>query len=85
MMAEGDTVDVRALPDYLQRMDMRPEIEFGQNPVALDHMERRYVAHVLQLMDGNKVQTARVLGISRAKLYSLLSEPSSDDGPESDK
>jgi DNA-binding NtrC family response regulator len=81
MMAEGDTIDVRTLPDYLQKIEVRPDIEFGENPIPLDEMQRRYVMRTLDLMGGNKVQTARVLGISRAKLYAVLSEPSPDDEP----
>ena len=35
-------------------------------------MERRHVQSVLQEEKGNKVQTARVLGISRRSLYRLI-------------
>jgi DNA-binding NtrC family response regulator len=79
MMAEGDTIDVRSLPDYLQKIETRPNIEFGDTPIRLDEMERRYVVRTLELMGGNKVQTARILGISRAKLYAVLSEPPPDE------
>jgi DNA-binding NtrC family response regulator len=81
MMAEGDTIDVRTLPDYLQKIETRPNIEFGDTPIPLDEMERRYVARTLELMGGNKVQTARILSISRAKLYSVLSAPIPDEEP----
>jgi DNA-binding NtrC family response regulator len=76
MMAEGDIIDVRDLPDYLQGREPAPELEFGETPLPLEEMERRYIARVLQQMGGNKVQTARILGISRAKLYSILRESS---------
>jgi DNA-binding NtrC family response regulator len=79
MMAEGDTIDVQTLPDYLQNIETRPNIEFGDAPIPLDEMERRYVARTLELMGGNKVQTARILGISRAKLYAVLSVPPPDE------
>ena len=79
MMAEADTIDVRDLPDYLHGQDRPPEIEFGDTPLPLDQMERRYVARVLERMGGNKVQTARILGISRAKLYSVLRESPPED------
>ena len=79
MMVEEDTIDVRDLPDYLQRREPAPELLFGVTPLPLEEMERRYVARVLQQMGGNKVQTARVLGISRAKLYSILRGSSPDE------
>ncbi len=82
MMAEGDTIDVRTLPDYLQKIEVRPEIEFGDAPIPLDEMQRRYVLRTLERMGGNKVQTARILGVSRAKLYAVLSEPPPDDEPD---
>jgi DNA-binding NtrC family response regulator len=74
MMTEGDTIDVRNLPDYLQRSEWCAEIDFGRTLMPLDEMERRYVARVLEQTNGNKAQTARVLGISRAKLYDVLRE-----------
>jgi DNA-binding NtrC family response regulator len=80
MMAESDTIDVRDLPDYLQGREPAPEFEFGEAPLPLEEMERRYIARTLQQMGGNKVQTARILGISRAKLYSVLRESSPDEG-----
>ena len=78
-MAETDAIDVRDLPDYLQAQDRAPELEFGDTPLSLEQMERRYVARILEQMGGNKVQTARLLGISRAKLYSVLRESSPED------
>ncbi len=81
MMVEGDTIDVRTLPESLQKSEARPEMEFGDAPISLEEMERRYVIRALEKMGGNKVQTARVLRISRAKLYSVLREPLPDEDP----
>ncbi len=85
MMAEGDTVDVHQLPDYLQKIEASPEIKFGDVPLALDEMERRYVVRVLEQMGGNKVRTARLLGISRAKLYAVLRGSSSASPGQTDR
>jgi DNA-binding NtrC family response regulator len=75
MMAEHDTIDVRDLPDYLQRSDSSPEIGFGNIELPLKEMDRFYVSRVLEKMGGNKIQAARALGISRTKLYSILRKP----------
>ncbi len=39
---------------------------------TLEELERRYVAHVLRRLDGNKRQAAAVLGIGRRTLYRRL-------------
>ena len=56
-------------------------------PGAVRRVRRRYVAEALRLSGGNKVEAARILGISRRGLYDLLAEeaarrePNSPDGP----
>jgi DNA-binding NtrC family response regulator len=40
----------------------------------LREVERRHVQQVLQQEQGNKVQAARVLGISRRALYRLIAK-----------
>jgi DNA-binding NtrC family response regulator len=72
------------LPDNLQKIEASPEAKFGEAPITLDEMEKRYVVRVLEQMGGNKVQTARLLGISRAKLYAVLRESSSEEDRSSD-
>ncbi|HZA52198.1 MAG TPA: helix-turn-helix domain-containing protein, partial [Myxococcaceae bacterium] len=36
-------------------------------------LSRRYAAHVLQHVDGNKSEAARLLNVDRKTLYKLLS------------
>jgi DNA-binding NtrC family response regulator len=50
------------------------------DPRRLDEMERRHVHAVLQQEHGNKVQTAKALGISRRALYRLIEKYSLDEG-----
>ena len=50
--------------------------------ITLDELERRYVAHILRVVGGNKTMAARVLGLDRKTLYRKLerhgiSEPGS--------
>ena len=40
--------------------------------ITLEEMERRYVRHVLTAQQGNKMRTARTLGIDRRSLYRWL-------------
>ena len=74
IMVEGDTIDVHDLPGYLQGSESVPGPESDPELVPLAEMERLYTQKVLEKMGGNKVQTAKALGISRATLYSILRE-----------
>jgi two-component system response regulator AtoC len=42
------------------------------DPRNLSEVERRHVAGVLHEVKGNKVQAARILGVSRRALYRLI-------------
>ena len=73
MMAEGDAIDVRDLPEALrQEAPLKEDAE--ETPLTLEEVEYRHVRRVLDWMGGNKVHAARALGISRATLYSILRE-----------
>lgn len=73
MMAEDDAIDVRDLPESL-RQDMSVDDTEDESPLTLAEVEHQHASRVLEWMGGNKVQTARALGISRATLYSILRE-----------
>ena len=50
-----------------------------ETPIAsLADVERRYIAHVLRLCDGNRTHAARRLGIGRNTLLRKLGDPSDD-------
>ena len=42
--------------------------------LPLEEMERRYISHVLERLDGNRTMAARLLGIDRKTLYRKLKE-----------
>jgi DNA-binding NtrC family response regulator len=71
ILAEGDTITVDDLPDNLGGEPVEaPDSEPGH----LRAMERKHVMEMLRQHKGNKVHTARALGISRRALYRLLSK-----------
>ena len=75
MTTEGEAIDVRDLPETLRE---HPSQDENTQSLAMADVERRHASRVLELMGGNKVQTARALGISRATLYSILREEDPD-------
>ena len=53
----------------------------GSDPtelVSMEEVERRYIAHVLQSVGGNKTLAARILGLDRKTLYRKLSDPAEE-------
>ncbi len=80
MMAEDDAIDVRDLPEAI-RQELPSDSPEDQEPVTMAEAQYRHACRVLERMGGNKVQTARALGISRATLYSILREKGSDEAP----
>jgi DNA-binding NtrC family response regulator len=79
MMAEDDAIDVRDLPEALRR-ELPSQSAGDDTPLTLEEVEYRHACRVLEWMGGNKVQTARALGISRATLYNILREKANSQG-----
>jgi two-component system NtrC family response regulator len=48
----------------------------GQDTLRLDTMEKEHIEKVLKFAEGNKSRAARLLGISRKKLYQKIGEDS---------
>ena len=78
ILAENHLITLDDLPENLlvparQNSEAMHTVEKKEtNPLNLDEVERRHVCGVLEQMKGNKVHTARALGISRRALYRLL-------------
>lgn len=78
MMAEGETIDVRDLPEYIrekQSCEAQPE----EPPATLEQVEKAHAQRTLEFVGGNKVRAAELLGVSRTKLYRILGQ---DDSPK---
>jgi DNA-binding NtrC family response regulator len=75
ILAEGDTITPDDLPDTITLTALPPAAQIAASEpdsVVLDEVERRHVLKMLREMNGNKVQTAKSLGISRRALYRLI-------------
>ncbi len=77
-----DSVTIEDLPDKIR--DHRGGTVFigGDDPtelVPLEEIEQRYIEHVLQAVDQNRTQAARILGLDRKTLYrKLKSKPDAE-------
>lgn len=80
---EDTCIDLEHLPDRVRQAPPLPTAQGGQPAwapfassatelVPLAEVERSYVQHVLQQVDGNKRQAADILGIGRRTLYRWL-------------
>ncbi len=71
-----DELAVEDLParirDYQPPQITPAGVEVPEGLLPLDEIERRYVQHVLEQLDGNKAAAARVLGLGRRTLYRKL-------------
>jgi DNA-binding NtrC family response regulator len=73
MIAEGETIDVRELPDYLQN-ESSPGLIESEELMSMRAMELRHLHRVLEHAAGNRGKAAGILGISRTTMYRLLEE-----------
>ncbi len=73
MLVEGDTIDVRDLPERFRAAVPKGAGEDNELS-TLEEVQRRHALRVLERVGGNKVQAAEILGVSRATVYRLLAE-----------
>jgi DNA-binding NtrC family response regulator len=74
-LARGAEVSVGDLPDKVrlhQRGRFHVAADAPEEIVSLDELEKRYVQHVLTVMQGNRSRAAELLGIDRRTLYRKL-------------
>ncbi len=80
MMADSDTIDVNDLPESVRSSAPAKEGGEANELSTLAEVERRYVLHVLERVDGNKARAAKILGINRATVYRILEEKTASAG-----
>jgi DNA-binding NtrC family response regulator len=70
----GDgTIELEELPAaFRERPAARLEEPFFTGLPSLEEMEKRYLAHVLEVLKGNRSRAAEVLGIDRRTLYRMM-------------
>ena len=75
--ARGAEITVEDLPPKLQSIEVReaarrsPLTALFDDLPTLDELERRYLKHVLEVVDGNRTNAASVMGIDRRTLYRM--------------
>ena len=74
LSSEHREIPVDALALDTRGMTFVPGRESGgrRGALSLKDAEKEYVARILKTVEGNKAMAARVLGISRSKIYNLL-------------
>ncbi len=72
----GKQTPVNGIPEENQEEEIRPEELAGNALESLEELrnrcEHKHITKIMNQFDGNKSQTARALGISRALLYKKL-------------
>ncbi len=80
-----DTITLDDLPEKIRQHRGGTVFIGGDDPtelVSMEEIERRYIDHVLQAVNQNRTQAARILGLDRKTLYRKLKSAESD-APES--
>ncbi|MFZ5632528.1 MAG: sigma 54-interacting transcriptional regulator [Bacillota bacterium] len=75
-MVDGQLVCLSHLPQYLQKISKGPRkspVDRGL-PALLDQVEKEAILETLASTGGNKMQAAKLLGISRAWLYKKMKQ-----------
>jgi len=72
IFSRSETIDVHDLPEYL-RVPVKAETQ-SEGMLSLEELQRVHARRVLARVEGNKLQAAKILGISRNTLYGLLSD-----------
>jgi two-component system response regulator HydG len=70
-----DEITIDDLPAKVREHGTEQLVVTTESPrelITLDEMERRYIRHVLDALNGNKTRAARTLGIDRRSLYRRL-------------
>jgi DNA-binding NtrC family response regulator len=78
-MAQGDTIEVRHLPEIFQKAGNLGLRETEGRLPTLEEQERAYISRVLDEVNGNQTAAAQILGINRASLWRKLKARRSEE------
>ncbi|RLB54393.1 MAG: sigma-54-dependent Fis family transcriptional regulator [Deltaproteobacteria bacterium] len=81
-LADHTEVVPADLPARIRDYQRSHVLIVGESPdelVSLETVERRYILRVLELVDNNKTEAARVLGVGRKTLYRKLEQYRAED------
>jgi len=85
-LARHDKLVLDDLPEKIAEHSGSHLMVMSNDPMALvsiDELERRYIAHVLSAVNGNKTSAANILGMDRKTLYRKLDKYGIDGEPSS--
>jgi DNA-binding NtrC family response regulator len=74
-LARFNELGIDDLPERVRLHKNTDVVVAGNNPselLRMEEVERRYILHVLEAVQGNKTAAARILGIERKTLYRKL-------------
>ena len=77
-LTQFEELTVDDLPERIRAYRPSHLLVAGDDPselVSLEEVERRYIARVLESVQGSKTRAARILGLDRATLYRKLERP----------
>jgi len=69
VLSKSDVIEAEAIPDPQHKVDSSAVYNWRR---PLDEVEREHILRVLEGVNGNRTEAARILGISKQTLYSKL-------------
>lgn len=82
MMTEGKFLDIGDLPERLQG-EFNDPLAADDAFLPLEEVQRRHILRVLEMVGGNKVRAAEILGVGRATIYQILARIKLEKNKES--
>ncbi len=74
IVSRNDVIEPEDLPEALMsRAAKAPKVEFALG-TTMDEVERQYLFHTINFVDGNKTKAAKLLGISLKTLHNKLNK-----------
>ena len=73
IMAGDQPISVEDLPPHIRGLQKLPtQFDIPEEGINLEEVEKKLVHRAIEKAGGNKSRAAKLLGITRRKLYSML-------------